>query len=104
MRGLYMAGGSMVLNGTSVSGGRVARSTAWPLPDTQWTRFFLDAANKTLGPNQPHNMASATYPALSKGVTFSTAPWGQDVEIVGPVKAKLFVSSSTRDMDIFATV
>jgi len=83
---------------------RVARSTAWPLPETQWTRFFLDAANKTLGPGQPHNIASATYPALSEGVTFSTAPWGHDVEIVGPVKAKLFVSSSTRDMDIFATV
>jgi predicted acyl esterase len=49
-------------------------------------------------------MASATYPALSEGVTFSTAPWKQDVEIVGPMKAKLFVSSSTRDMDIFATV
>src|SRR5262245_63956094 len=60
---------------------RVARNTAWPLPETQWTRFFLDAANKTLGPNQPHNMASATYPALSEGVTFSTAPWEQDVEI-----------------------
>src|SRR5262249_44144419 len=54
---------------------RVVRSTAWPLPETQWTRFFLDAANKTLGPDQPHNMASATYPALSEGVTFSTAPW-----------------------------
>jgi len=67
---------------------RVARSTAWPLPETQWTRFFLDAANKTLGPDQPHNMASATYPALSEGVTFSTAPWEQDVEIVGPVKGK----------------
>jgi predicted acyl esterase len=83
---------------------RVARSTAWPLPETQWTRFFLDAANKTLGPGQPRNVASATYSALSEGVIFSTAPWEQDVEIVGPVKAKLFVSSSTRDMDIFATV
>src|SRR6266566_3204010 len=83
---------------------RVARSTAWPLPETQWTRFFLDAASKTLGAGQPHNMASATYPALSEGVTFSTAPWEQDVEIVGPVKAKLFVSSTTRAMDIFATV
>ena len=83
---------------------RVARSTAWPFPETQWTRFFLDAANKTLGPCRPNNLASATYPALSEGVTFSTAPWAQDVEIVGPVKAKLFVSSSTQDMDIFATV
>jgi predicted acyl esterase len=75
-----------------------------PFPETQWTRFFLDAANKTLGPGHPHNMGSLTYPALSAGVTFSTTPWEQNVEIVGPVKAKLFVSSSTRDMDIFATV
>src|SRR5262249_39531837 len=81
-----------------------AASTAGPLPETQWTSSLVDAANKTLGPSQPDNVASATYPALSEGVTFSTAPWAQDAEIVGPVKAKLFVSSSTRDMDIFATV
>jgi uncharacterized protein len=41
---------------------------------------------------------------LSAGVTFATQPFPDDVEIVGPVKAKLFVSSSTPDMDIFATV
>ena len=83
---------------------RVARSTAWPLPETQWTRLFLDAASRTLGPSQPQEAASASYAALSEGVTFSTSPWAQDLEIVGPVKAKLFVSSSTPDMDIFATV
>jgi uncharacterized protein len=83
---------------------RVARGSAWPLPETQWTRLFLDAANKTLGPGQPHDAASASYPALSQGVTFSTSVWARDVEIVGPVKAKLFVSSSTQDMDIFATI
>src|SRR5262249_40067460 len=82
---------------------RVARSTAWPLPETQWTRFFLDAANKTLSPHQSQETASASYPALSEGLTFSTEPWERDIEIVGPVKARLFVSSSTRDMDIFAT-
>jgi predicted acyl esterase len=37
-------------------------------------------------------------------VTFSTAPFADDVELVGSVKASLFVSSSTQDMDIFATV
>jgi predicted acyl esterase len=35
---------------------RVARNTAWPLLETQWTRFFLDAANKTLSRGQLHNM------------------------------------------------
>ena len=83
---------------------RVARSTTWPLPETQWTRFFLDAANKTLSPHQSQETASASYPALSEGLTFSTEPWERDLEIVGPVKARLFVSSSTRDMDIFATL
>jgi predicted acyl esterase len=83
---------------------RVARSTAWPLPETQWTRFFLDAANKTLSPHQSQETASASYPALSEGLTFSTEPWERNLEIVGPVKARLFVSSSTRDMDIFATL
>jgi uncharacterized protein len=83
---------------------RVARAGAWPLPQTQWTRFYLDAVGKTLSPEQPQEAAGATYPALSAGVTFATQPFADDVEIVGPVKAKLFVSSSTPDMDIFATV
>src|SRR5262249_20057497 len=80
------------------------RSTAWPLPQTQWTLFFLDAANRTLGPDRPHDMPSATYSALSQRVPFSTAPWSHNAEIAGPVTAQLFVSWSTRDMDIFATV
>jgi predicted acyl esterase len=83
---------------------RTARGNAWPLPETQWTRFFLDAADKALNPDQPAQAASARYPALSEGVTFSTAPFAQDIEIVGPVKAKLFLSSTTRDIDLFATI
>jgi len=83
---------------------RTARAGAWPLPQTQWTRFFLDAAPRTLAPAPPSAAAQASYPALSQGVTFSTTPFADDVELVGPVKAKLFVSSSTPDMDIFATV
>jgi uncharacterized protein len=83
---------------------RVARSDAWPLPQTQWTRLYLDAASNTLAGAPPRDAASASYLALSPGVTFSTAPLPADLEIAGPVKAKLFVSSSTPDMDIFATV
>src|SRR5262249_31050709 len=77
---------------------------AWPLPATQWTRFYLDAAGKTLARAEPRSAASADYPALSAGVTFTTPAFEDDVEIVGPVKAKLYLSSSTSDMDIFATV
>src|SRR5690242_318653 len=83
---------------------RVARSDAWPLPQTQWTRLHLDAASHMLLPEPPAAAARASYSALSPGVTFSTAPLPADLEVVGPVKAKLFVSSSTPDMDLFATV
>jgi predicted acyl esterase len=83
---------------------RVARSDAWPLPQTQWTRLHLDAASKTLAAEAPDAATSASYAALSPGVTFSTAPLPADAEIVGPVKAKLFLSSTTPDTDIFATV
>jgi predicted acyl esterase len=83
---------------------RVAQSDAWPLPQTQWTQLHLDAADRRLRPEAPRTAASASYAALSPGVTFSTAPLPGDVEIVGPVKAKLFLASSTPDTDIFATV
>ena len=83
---------------------RVARADAWPLPQIAWTRVFLDAATKMLGSEPPRAAASASYPALSAGVTFATAPFDRAVEMVGPVKARLFVSSSAPDMDIFATV
>jgi uncharacterized protein len=92
------------VRGPGDSVARVAHADAWPLPATQWTRLFLDAANNTLDAGKPAKGASASYPALSEGMTFSTSAWAQDAEIVGPVKAKLFVSSSTPDMDIFATV
>lgn len=83
---------------------RVLRSTSWPLPETQWTRFFLDAGRATLEPALPSGAASVSYRALSPGVTFTTAPITRDTEFAGPVKLKLFVSSRTHDMDIFATL
>jgi predicted acyl esterase len=38
---------------------------------------------------------------LSEGVTFLTQPSNQDMEITGQLAAKLFVSSSTQDADLF---
>ena len=39
---------------------------------------------------------------MGDGVTFLTPPLEQETEITGPSALKLFVSSSTRDADIFA--
>jgi predicted acyl esterase len=83
---------------------RIVAGTCWPLPETQWTRWFLDAAGKTLVVAPPSASASTDYQALSAGVTFASAPLAHDTEFAGPVKLKLFVSSSTQDMDIFATL
>ena len=38
------------------------------------------------------------------GVSFETEPFPADTEITGPVNLVLWVSSSTEDMDIFATI
>lgn len=83
---------------------RTAAGATWPLPNVQWTNYWLDAAAKSLSTEGPKTAASATYPALSAGVTFSTSPFARETEIAGPVKAKLFVSSTTADTDIFATL
>src|SRR5207302_9874183 len=45
-----------------------------------------------------------SYAALGEGLTFTTAPLARELEFAGPIKAKLWVSSSTDDMDLFATL
>jgi predicted acyl esterase len=82
---------------------RVVDDTQWPLSGTRWTRYYLDASDTTLTavPGKP---ASASYPAIGAGLTFTTAPLERELEFAGPIKAKLWVSSSTNNMDLFATL
>ena len=82
---------------------RALTSNSWPLEQTRWTKLYLDAGAKTLSASKPTQGAQASYPALSPGVTFSVT-LDKESDFVGPVKAKLFVSSTTPDMDLFATV
>jgi uncharacterized protein len=73
----------------------------WPLARTQWTKFYLDGKDKTLSRTAPSGAAPLTYEAMGDGVTFLSAPFEQEMEITGPSAAKLAVSSSTTDADIF---
>ena len=82
----------------------VRKENEWPLANTQWTRFHLDAASKHLGPQAPATEQRASYDAMGDGVTFSTAPFERDFEITGYVSAHLTIASSTADMDIFAVL
>jgi len=82
---------------------RVVDDSQWPLTGTRWTRFYLDASGTALAAS-PAKSASVSYPAIGEGLTFTTAPLERELEFAGPIKAKLWVSSSTDDMDLFATL
>jgi predicted acyl esterase len=76
----------------------------WPLARTQWTKLFLDPANMALTPALPAQQSKLEYDALGDGLTFTTPPMEKDTEITGPMAAKLFISSTTSDADLFVIV
>jgi hypothetical protein len=72
----------------------------WPLARTQWTRFYLDPAQRTLE-RTPRTGAAIEYEAMGDGLSFVLPPQDKEVEITGPAAAKLLVSSATTDADLF---
>lgn len=77
----------------------------WPLKGTKWTKLYLHAGGKgKLDPNPPKAKRKKTFRALTRGITLRTAPLKEETEITGPMSAKLFISSSTVDADLFVTV
>ena len=73
----------------------------WPIPRTRWTRFHLASDAHKLTTQPPKDSATVTFDALGDGVTFLTEPMAEATDITGPVAAKLNISSSTEDADIF---
>jgi predicted acyl esterase len=73
----------------------------WPLARTRWTKLYLDPATLALSPHPVAQEGTVTYEALGKGVTFRLPKLDRETEITGPAAAKLFVSSSTSDADLF---
>jgi len=79
----------------------------WPLPQTQWTQYYLDAGTRTMSTAAPQNVTSAETEHVhesgigsSDQLTFRTAPLSQDIAVAGPVSAHFWVSSSTKDVDL----
>jgi uncharacterized protein len=72
----------------------------WPLARTQWTSFYLDANTRSLNICKPLNISRADYDAKTAPVTFLTT-FAESTEITGPIKLKLWVSSTTDDIDFF---
>ncbi len=71
----------------------------WPIARTRWTKFFLHPdfilKEKTGGEG------TVSFDALGEGLTFISEPVEQETEITGPLAARLLVSSSTSDADLF---
>lgn len=76
----------------------------WPLARTEWLHFYLDAANKSLSAKPLETQGIIEYDTFGDGVTFLTPAFEQETEMTGPMAAKLFISSSTVDADLFLTV
>jgi uncharacterized protein len=76
----------------------------WPLARTEWQEWYLDSEVLTLSMTDTRKDASMAFDAMGNGVDFTTPPFEADTEFTGPVVARLFVSSTTTDLDIFATI
>ena len=99
----------------------------YPLARTEWRKLHLSASSRALVSEQPENIATVGFsgdneresrdwgkPYLtkqfskeensSKRVLFETTPFESETEILGPIKLRLWASSSTDDMDIFVSL
>jgi len=96
----------VMLRVRNVDGSFVDRTEhGWPIARTRWTRFYLDPARGSLEPEPVAGSAAVSFAALdSDGVTFTSAPLADETEITGPGAARLIVSSSTTDADVFVVL
>ncbi|HWE83046.1 MAG TPA: CocE/NonD family hydrolase [Gaiellaceae bacterium] len=75
----------------------------WPLRRTRWGRLHL-ASTGDLRPAPSPTAATLSFDALGEGVELLAPPVGERTELTGPASAKLFVSSSTADADLFLVI
>ncbi|MDF2826214.1 MAG: peptidase, partial [Mycobacterium sp.] len=72
----------------------------WPLPEADWTLLHLDGDDGSMRTTPASADASASYQA-DQGRAVFTWVCPDDVELAGPVAAKLYIASSTTDADVF---
>ena len=71
----------------------------WPLARTKWTKLQL--SDDRLVDHPASSSTSMSFRAMGDGVSFLSAPMARDTEITGPIAARLRVSSTTADADLF---
>jgi predicted acyl esterase len=82
------------------------QANEWPLPETDWTKLYLNPAVQTLDREMPAASAAVqlSFNAQSDGLTFLSKPVERERKIIGPSALKLFVSSSSDDADLFVVL
>ncbi len=74
-----------------------------PPPDHEQATYAATGVSKP-GEAASPLLALGGWPGPRTGISFETAPLPADTEITGPVVLVLWVSSTSKDMDIFATL
>jgi uncharacterized protein len=76
----------------------------WPIPDTQWTRWYLDARSQQLALAPSPARCNWSFDAIGEGIRFLSEPLTRETEITGPIAVRLYISSTTADADLFVVV
>jgi uncharacterized protein len=84
-----------------VDGFEERAESSWPIERTRWTKMYLQPAGQALVQDEPADCAAVTFEAQGDGITFVSAPMRDALEITGPLAARLRISSSTSDADLF---
>jgi putative CocE/NonD family hydrolase len=99
---------------------------SYPLPETMWSRYYLDAETLNLSREQTpehstaffegdHDRESCSWPkpfmmkpfsmeANRKRLLFASLPLDRAVTLAGPMKLRLWASSSVHDLDVFVSL
>ena len=78
--------------------------SSWPLPGTDWQRWHLDSSSGSLRRYPASRDTSVSYQAPGGEVRFVSPAFDSEVEITGPVSARLFMSSDNTDMNVHVTL
>ncbi len=84
----------------------------YPLPGTQAVRWTLDLGRQSIGPSSgqdssaaPDQLSYAAAPGAAGGLLrFTSAPLAADLELIGPLRLHLHLSSSGSDTDLFVAL
>jgi len=79
----------------------VRAENEWPLARTQWTKLYLEPLKLGLTRDRPSVTERIVYNPMGDGITFLTPPLTEAMEFTGPIAAKLTISSSAADADLF---